>query len=75
MDCFFLPICCQMTDQNPCRIKIVGPTLGFIIGICAAIICWPLGLLACIFCMRDNGNRLFGYPVSINAQVSNAIPF
>ncbi|GAO46553.1 hypothetical protein G7K_0783-t1 [Saitoella complicata NRRL Y-17804] len=37
-----LPICCQVTDQNPCRIKIVGPTLGFIIGICAAIICWPL---------------------------------
>lgn len=39
-DCFFipLPLCIQCgTDQNPCHVKIVGPTLGFIIGVVMAV--------------------------------------
>lgn len=40
-DCGFgipLPICIQCgTDQNPCHVKIVGPTLGFLIGIVMAV--------------------------------------
>lgn len=37
-DCGFFPICIQCgTDQNPCHVKIVGPTLGFIIGVLMAV--------------------------------------
>ncbi|RMX99884.1 hypothetical protein D0868_09306 [Hortaea werneckii] len=38
-DCGFLPlpVCIQCgTNQNPCHVKIVGPTLGFIVGVCMA---------------------------------------
>ncbi|RMY85068.1 hypothetical protein D0861_06641 [Hortaea werneckii] len=58
-DCGFLPlpVCIQCgTNQNPCHIKIVGPTLGFIVGVCMAIICWPAALLCCC-CATDAGKR------------------
>ncbi|RMY17302.1 hypothetical protein D0867_06127, partial [Hortaea werneckii] len=35
---------------------IVGPTLGFIVGVCMAIICWPAALLCCC-CATDAGKR------------------
>ncbi|RMY59986.1 hypothetical protein D0863_11749 [Hortaea werneckii] len=58
-DCGFLPlpVCIQCgTNQNPCHVKIVGPTLGFIVGVCMAIICWPAALLCCC-CATDAGKR------------------
>ncbi len=28
-----------------CRCKIVGPTCGLVVGVVAAVICWPLGVI------------------------------
>lgn len=47
--------CSQVgSHDNPCRIKIIGPTLGFIVGVVAAVICWPLGVIlyCCNRCAR-----------------------
>ncbi|KAL2014030.1 hypothetical protein VTN00DRAFT_1555 [Thermoascus crustaceus] len=68
------PICFQCgTDQNPCRCKVVGPTLGFIVTICAAVICWPLSLF-CGCWATKTGNAMLGYPVELNGKVSSFIP-
>lgn len=32
-------------DQNPCHCKVVGPTLGFAVAVCSAVVCWPAALL------------------------------
>ncbi|KAF2718784.1 hypothetical protein K431DRAFT_305795 [Polychaeton citri CBS 116435] len=77
-DCGFLPvpvICIQCgTDQNPCHVKVVGPTLGFIIGIILAIICWPASIF-CGCCCTEAGKKTLGYPADTSQAVSNAIPF
>ncbi|KAI6820420.1 hypothetical protein KC340_g1729 [Hortaea werneckii] len=76
-DCGFLPlpVCIQCgTNQNPCHIKIVGPTLGFIFGVCMAIVCWPAALLCCC-CATDAGKRMLGTPADTSGAISNAIPF
>ncbi|KAJ5493282.1 hypothetical protein N7539_002028 [Penicillium diatomitis] len=69
---FFFPICIQCgTDQNPCRCKVVGPTLGHLLA----------GIDLLWLRMYTNGQRVsraedvLGYPVKLNGQVSNAIPF
>lgn len=62
------------TSQNPCRCKIVGPTLAFILCILAAVLCWPLALII-YCCARERANALFGYPYKLNTKVSAAIPF
>ncbi|KAM3081173.1 hypothetical protein ACMFMF_003089 [Clarireedia jacksonii] len=38
MDCLPIPFFCIQcgTDQNPCHIKVVGPTLGFAVGLASA---------------------------------------
>ncbi|KAL1988141.1 hypothetical protein VTN96DRAFT_671 [Rasamsonia emersonii] len=68
------PICFQFgTDQNPCRCKVVGPTLGFFTFLLAGIICWP----ASIFCgcwATKTGSELLAYPVRLNGEISNFIP-
>lgn len=71
---FFLPFCFQCgTDDNPCRCKIVGPTLGFVTGVVSAVFLWPAGAVTW-FIKKDTGKKLFGTPVELNAKVSNAIP-
>ncbi|KAJ9191152.1 hypothetical protein DTO166G4_4838 [Paecilomyces variotii] len=69
------PICFQCgTDQNPCHCKVVGPTCGFIACVLAAIVCWPASLF-CGCCATQTGNDMLGFPVKLNAEVSNTIPF
>ncbi|KAJ7295960.1 hypothetical protein O6H91_07G121100 [Diphasiastrum complanatum] len=71
-----VPICVECgTTQNPCRCKIVGPTLGFVAMIIAAVIEWPVG--AIIYPFRHmTGRRIMGQPISVvYPRVSNAIPF
>jgi hypothetical protein len=36
------------TTRARSRVKILGPTLGFVVAVVAAVICWPLGVL--IYC-------------------------
>ncbi|KAL5338655.1 hypothetical protein BJX70DRAFT_398405 [Aspergillus crustosus] len=70
----FIPLCFQCgTDQNPCRCKVVGPTLGFFVTIVAAVICYPASLF-CGCCCTKTGKDMLAYPVKLNGQVSNAIP-
>ncbi|KAJ5989059.1 hypothetical protein N7481_004269 [Penicillium waksmanii] len=84
------PICFQCgTDQNPCHCKVVGPTLEFLQVICwpASIFCGcgctqtgreyvdSLPSLLRVGNDEANGSSVLGYPVKLNGQVSNAIPF
>jgi hypothetical protein len=59
--------------QNPCRCKILGPTLGLLVGAVTAVFCWPAGALV-YCCSHNTGKRLMGTPVSTYATVDNAIP-
>ncbi|KAF7905274.1 uncharacterized protein EAF01_005795 [Botrytis porri] len=73
---FGIPFVCIQcgTDQNPCHVKVVGPTLGFGVGVLSALVCWPASLfVGC--CATEVGKKMLGAPVDINGQVSNAIPF
>ncbi|CAL5223596.1 g6135 [Coccomyxa viridis] len=73
---FFIPICCQFGEgvNNPCKCKIIGPTLGFVGFVLTAIVCWPAG--ACMYCCcRDEANNCFGTPARVNESTSMAIPF
>ncbi|GFF37224.1 hypothetical protein IFM58399_04820 [Aspergillus lentulus] len=69
-----IPLCFQCgTDQNPCRCKFVGPTLGFITTIVAAVVCYPASLF-CGCCFTKTGKDMLGFPVKLNGIVSDAIP-
>lgn len=60
--------------DNPCRCKVVGPTLGLIFAILACIICWPC---ACIIwcCDQKAASRLFEFPLMKGYNgVKNSIP-
>ncbi|TGO35008.1 hypothetical protein BHYA_0173g00020 [Botrytis hyacinthi] len=69
---FGIPFVCIQcgTDQNPCHVKIVGPTLGFGVGVLSAYVGQPRSSSAAA--LRKWVKRA---PVDINGQVSNAIPF
>jgi hypothetical protein len=75
MACVPIPICIQCgTTDNPCRCKIVGPTLAFIGFVVAAVIEWPIGALVC--CSHKTGDRLFAHPATVvQPSINNCIPF
>jgi hypothetical protein len=67
--------CIQIgSHDNPCRCKIVGPTIGFILAVVVAVIAWPCGLLVWC-CSRSLAERLFSAPVNIWQACSAAVPF
>lgn len=71
-----MPLCIQCgTRDNPCRCKVVGPTLGFVAFVVAAGVEWPVG--AFVWCFRHaKGRRIMGQPVTVvYPSVSRAIPF
>jgi len=71
-----MPLCIECGSRdNPCRCKIVGPTLGFIAFLVAAVVEWPVG--AVVWCFRHaKGRKIMGQPVThVYPCVSNAIPF
>ncbi|KAJ5609051.1 hypothetical protein N7528_009618 [Penicillium herquei] len=71
------PICFQCgTDQNPCHCKVVGPTLGHLLASFYFLWLWVYAdwsRNAWTNLARDFS--MLGYPVKLNGQVSNAIPF
>ncbi|KAF2458724.1 hypothetical protein BDY21DRAFT_284039 [Lineolata rhizophorae] len=74
MDCVPIPIfCIQCGTDNACRCKIVGPTIGFGVGVLAAIVCWPLSLCCCC-CATDAGKRLLATPADMSNAVADAFP-
>ncbi|KAK4788315.1 hypothetical protein SAY86_019634 [Trapa natans] len=68
-------ICVQCgTTSNPCRCKVVGPTLGFLAFVAAAMVEWPLG--AVVYCFRHvKGRHIMAHPAMVvYPSVSNSIP-
>ncbi|XP_011622765.1 uncharacterized protein LOC105420519 [Amborella trichopoda] len=70
-----VPICVQCgTHSNPCRCKVVGPTLGFLAFAAAAVVEWPVGAVVYLF-RHMTGRRIMAHPVTVvYPSVSNAIP-
>jgi hypothetical protein len=70
-----IPICfqCGNTD-NPCRCKVVGPTLGFVVAALSAILFYPAGLVT-YACDRKQSRALFSAPAQIQGKMSSGIPF
>lgn len=71
-----IPLCVQCgTRQNPCHCKVVGPTLGVVAFIIAAVVEWPVG--AVVWCFRHaKGRRIMAHPDRVvYPRVSSAIPF
>ncbi|KAI3519328.1 hypothetical protein L1887_08358 [Cichorium endivia] len=69
------PICVQCgTKSNPCRCKVVGPTVGFLAFAAAAIVEWPVGAL--VYCFRHmKGRRIMAHPATVvYPRVNRAIP-
>ncbi|KAJ7000408.1 hypothetical protein NC653_011023 [Populus alba x Populus x berolinensis] len=48
------------TTSNPCRCKVVGPTVGFVAFADAAVVEWPLGAVVYLF-KRMKGCRDHGH--------------
>ncbi|WCJ25258.1 hypothetical protein M5689_007157 [Euphorbia peplus] len=69
------PACIQCgTRSNPCRCKVVGPTLGFVAFAVAAVVEWPIGAVVYLFKHRK-GRRIMGHPAMVvYPSVTNAIP-
>ncbi|KAL5811748.1 hypothetical protein ACOSQ3_026698 [Xanthoceras sorbifolium] len=70
-----IPMCVECgTRSNPCRCKVVGPTLGFLAFAVAAVVEWPVGAL--VYCFKHvKGRRIMAHPVTVvYPSVSNAIP-
>ncbi|KAK2652422.1 hypothetical protein Ddye_012278 [Dipteronia dyeriana] len=70
-----IPICVQCgTARNPCRCKVVGPTVGFLAFVAAAVVEWPVG--AVIYCFKHlKGRRIMAHPATVvYPSVTNAIP-
>ncbi|CAL5203181.1 unnamed protein product [Lathyrus oleraceus] len=70
-----VPICVECgTRSNPCRCKVVGPTLGFVAFVAAAVVEWPVGAL--VYCFKHmKGRKIMGHPATVvYPKVTNAIP-
>ena len=65
--------CVQVGTDNPCRCKVLGPTVGFVVGALSAVICWPLGALS-YCCNRPFADKSFGTPVGVFNSIANAAP-
>ncbi|KAI5684359.1 hypothetical protein M9H77_05587 [Catharanthus roseus] len=70
-----VPICIQCGNaNNPCRCKVVGPTLGFLAFAAAGLVEWPVG--AFVYCFRHmKGRRIMAHPATVvYPAVTNSIP-
>ncbi|KAK9742543.1 hypothetical protein RND81_03G180400 [Saponaria officinalis] len=70
-----VPICIECgTRSNPCRCKVVGPTLAFVAFAAAAVVEWPVGMVVYPF-KHTKGRRIMGHPANVVfRKVNNAIP-
>ncbi|KAG0590026.1 hypothetical protein M758_1G063200 [Ceratodon purpureus] len=73
--CPFVPLCFDChTRRNPCRCRILGPTLGFVAFAVAAAVEWPVG--AFVYCFRHlKGRRIMAHPAAVvYPRVSSCLP-
>lgn len=67
-------ICFQFgTHDNPCRCKVLGPTLGFFLGAISTLVYWPAGLLTRPF-NKSLSHRYFASPVNVWDRTSRFLP-
>ncbi|KAH0463726.1 hypothetical protein IEQ34_006512 [Dendrobium chrysotoxum] len=68
-------LCVQCgTRSNPCRCKVVGPTVGLLACAAAAVVEWPVGAVVYIF-RHMKGRRIMAHPIHVvYPRVSSAIP-
>ncbi|VFQ75394.1 unnamed protein product [Cuscuta campestris] len=60
--------------SNPCRCKVVGPTLGLLACAAAGLVEWPVGAIVYPF-RRTKGCRIMAHPATVvYPTVSNSIP-
>ncbi|KAD5960857.1 hypothetical protein E3N88_12329 [Mikania micrantha] len=60
-----IPVCVQCgTKSNPCRCKVVGPTVGFLAFAAAAMVEWPVGAMVYIF-RHMKGRRIMAHPAAV----------
>ncbi|KAI5559419.1 hypothetical protein POPTR_017G128600v4 [Populus trichocarpa] len=69
------PMCVQCgTTSNPCRCKVLGPTLGFLAFVVAGVVEWPVGAVVFLF-KRMKGRRIMAHPATVvYPRVTHAIP-
>ncbi|KAM7529828.1 hypothetical protein LguiB_033238 [Lonicera macranthoides] len=61
------------TRSNPCRCKVVGPTLAFVVFAVAAVVEW-VGAVVYLF-RHSKGRRIMAHPATVVfPKVSNSIP-
>jgi hypothetical protein len=61
------------TFDNPCRVKVLGPTLGLVAGAAGAIFYWPVG--GVVYCMNHvRGRMLMSKPKYLYKSTKNTIP-
>ena len=73
--CPFVPLCFECgTVRNPCRCRILGPTLGFVAFAVAACVEWPVG--AFVYCFRHlKGRRIMAHPAAVvYPRVASCLP-
>ncbi|XP_004290993.1 PREDICTED: uncharacterized protein LOC101295191 [Fragaria vesca subsp. vesca] len=62
------------TRSNPCRCKVLGPTLGVVAFAVAAVVEWPVGAVVYIF-KHMKGRRIMAHPAThVYPKVSRCIP-
>ncbi|XP_078153252.1 cold-regulated protein [Carex rostrata] len=69
------PACVECgTRRNPCRCRVVGPTLGFLAFAVTAVVEWPVGAVVYIF-KHMKGRRIMGHPARVvYPKVASSIP-
>ncbi|KAJ4780976.1 hypothetical protein LUZ62_019039 [Rhynchospora pubera] len=69
------PVCIECgTRSNPCRCRVVGPTLGFLAFAVSAVIEWPVGAVVYVF-KHMKGRRIMAHPATVvYPKVANSIP-
>ena len=72
----WVPTCVECgVDDNPCRCKVVGPSLALLLMLAVAVLAWPIGAMLYL-CDRSKGRRLMAHPVSVvYPSVNHLIPF
>ncbi|XP_010549762.1 PREDICTED: uncharacterized protein LOC104820840 [Tarenaya hassleriana] len=70
-----IPICVECGSRsNPCRCRVVGPTLGFVAFVVAGAVEWPLGAL--VYCFKHaKGRSIMAHPATVvYPSVAGSIP-
>lgn len=59
--------------DNPCRVKVAGPTLGLVAFAASAVFFWPVG--GVVYCMNHmRGRSLMHTPSNLYYKTKNTIP-